>query len=306
MDMNHLQSGLLALLGLCASVPALSQPLSVVTIGTIERLDKFPSRYVEARHVDVWLPPGYAPGKRYKVLYMQDGQMLFDPSSTWNKQSWEVPATLSRLMQQGLIADTMVVGVWNNGPFRHSEYFPEKFLPWLDAPTRRQFIEQSLQGKPRADNYLRFLVEELKPAIDKRFLTRPEREHSLVMGSSMGGLISIYAMNEYPQVFGGAAGLSTHWLGSDRANSALPLAAFNYLRDHLASPETHRLYMDHGSIGLDALYGPYQAFVDEIVRDRGYTEANGLSRRFEGADHNEQAWARRLDGVLIFLIGRLP
>ena len=306
MDMNHLQTGLLALLSLCASVPALSQPLPVVTIGTIERLDKFPSNYVDARHVDVWLPPGYAPGKRYKVLYMQDGQMLFDPRITWNKQSWEVPATLSRLMQQGLIADTMVVGVWNNGPFRHSEYFPEKFLPWLAEPTRRQFIAQSLQGKPRADNYLRFLVEELKPAIDKRFLTRPESEHTLVMGSSMGGLISIYAMNEYPQVFGGAAGMSTHWLGSDRANSALPLAAFNYLRDHLASPDTHRLYMDHGSIGLDAVYGPYQAFVDEIVRDRGYIEANGLSRRFEGADHNEQAWARRLDGVLIFLIGRSP
>jgi enterochelin esterase-like enzyme len=124
------------------------------------------------------------------------------------------------------------------------------------------------------------------------------------MGSSMGGLISIYAMNEYPQVFGGAAGLSTHWVGSHTANSALPLAAFNYLRDHLASPDTHRLYMDHGSTELDALYGPYQAFVDEIVRDRGYTEKNGLSRRFEGEGHNEQAWARRLDSILVFLIGK--
>ena len=76
----------------------------------------------------------------------------------------------------------------------------------------------------------------LKPAIDARYATRPGREHTFIMGSSMGGLISIYAMNEYPQVFGGAAGLSTHWVGSGEANSHLPLAAFSYLRDHLADP----------------------------------------------------------------------
>jgi enterochelin esterase-like enzyme len=123
------------------------------------------------------------------------------------------------------------------------------------------------------------------------------------MGSSMGGLISVYAMNEYPQVFGGAAGLSTHWVGSFEANAALPLAAFNYLQRHLADPATHRLYLDHGTTELDALYAPYQAFIDQIVRDRGYSAANSVSRVFEGAGHNEKAWAARLEIPLLFLMG---
>jgi predicted alpha/beta superfamily hydrolase len=291
-------------LSFCTSVAVFAQPLPKVTSGTIERIANMPSKYVDARHVDVWLPDGYAPGRRYSVLYMHDGQMLFDASTTWNKQAWEVPATLSRLIREGRVPETIVVGIWNNDKFRHSEYFPEKFLPFVASKIRSQLIDEGLQGQPRSDRYLRFLVEELKPAIDLRFLTRPEREHTFVMGSSMGGLISIYAMNEYPQIFGGAAGMSTHWVGSAKPNSALPLAAFNYLRDHLASPETHRLYMDHGTTELDALYGPYQAFIDEIVRDRGYTEENWMSRTFEGEGHNERAWAKRLDSALIFLMGK--
>jgi enterochelin esterase-like enzyme len=270
----------------------------------VERLEKFPSRYVDARNVDVWLPDGYGPGKRYNVLYMHDGQMLFDAGTTWNKQAWNVDVTMSRLMKEGRVADTMVVGIWNNGKYRFAEYFPQKFLPFVAEPMRSQFIEKGLEGKACADDYLRFIVEELKPAIDRKYLTRPEAASTFVMGSSMGGLISVYAMNEYPQVFGGAAGISTHWMGGMQPNSALPLAAYNYLRDHLASPENHRLYMDHGTLELDAGYAVYQGFIDEIVRDRGYTAANSMSRRFEGTGHNERDWASRLEIPLLFLMGK--
>lgn len=274
-----------------------------VSVGRIERLPPVPSRHVDPRHVDVWLPADYNPAKRYNVLYMHDGQMLFDASRSWNKQAWDVHVAIARLVREGRIPDTLVVGVWNAGPLRHSEYYPAKFLPFVKEPFRQQFIDKGLQGKARSDLYLRYLVEELKPAIDARYATRPGRDHTFIMGSSMGGLISIYAMNEYPQVFGGAAGLSTHWVGIHEANSHLPLAAFSYLRDHLADPATHRLYMDHGTTELDALYGPYQVFVDQIVKDRGYTASNSLSRVFEGTGHNERAWAARLEVPLLFLMG---
>jgi enterochelin esterase-like enzyme len=119
----------------------------------------------------------------------------------------------------------------------------------------------------------------------------------------MGGLISIYAMNEYPQVFGGAAGLSTHWVGKAEPNAALPLAAFTYLRGHLAPPDGRRLYMDHGTTELDALYPTYQAFVNQIVRDRGYVEdRDAMLRVFDGTGHNERAWAARLEIPLRFLL----
>ena len=286
-----------------AASTAVAQPMPEVAVGRIERLPAFASRHVDVRPVDVWLPADYSPARRYNVLYMHDGQMLFDAGRSWNKQAWDVHLAVDRLVTQGRIPGTLVVGVWNNGALRHSEYYPQKFLPFVAEPVRQRFIDQGLQGRPRSDAYLRFLVEELKPAIDARYATLPGREHTFIMGSSMGGLISLYAMNEYPQVFGGATGLSTHWMGSFEANSHLPLAAFMYLRERLADPATHRLYMDHGTLELDALYAPYQAFVDQIVKDRGYTAANSLSRVFEGTGHNEKAWAARLEVPLQFLMG---
>ena len=302
--MKKMSLTLFALLGLALSAAAPAQPVPQVSSGSIQRLENFPSKYVAARHIDVWLPEGYSAAKRYNVVYMQDGQGLFDPSVTWLKKAWHVDVTLSRLMRQGRIADTIVVAIANAGKSRWSEYFPRKFLPWVNAATRQAFVDQWLEREPRSDDYLRFMVEELKPAIDQRFSTRPEREHCFVMGSSMGGVISIYAMNEYPQVFGGAAGLSTNWVGTLEANSALPLAAFNYLSEHLADPREHRLYMDRGTTQLDAIYGNYQRFIDEIVRDRGYDASNFQSPVFEGEGHNEDAWAKRLEIPFLFLLGK--
>ncbi len=285
-----------------STMHAAADELPKVQRGSIERLGAFASRSVEPRNIDVWLPDGYGPGKRYDVLYMHDGQMLFDASITWNKQSWDAATILSQLMDTGRARPTIIVAIWNIPKLRHSEYFPEKYLPLLAEPARSRFIEQFLAGKPRADAYLRFIVEELKPFVDAHFQTRPEREHTFILGSSMGGLISLYAICEYPQVFGGAAGLSTHWIGSFEANAAIPLAAFNYLRDHLPAPGEHRLYMDHGTAGLDALYGPSQTFVDQLVRDRGYTANDWSSQVFAGATHDEVNWSHRLAIPLEFLL----
>jgi pimeloyl-ACP methyl ester carboxylesterase len=128
------------------------------------------------------------------------------------------------------------------------------------------------------------------------------------MGSSMGGLISIYALCEYPDVFGGAAALSTHWIGSFERNAWVPMAAFEYLRANLPDPGDHRLYMDHGTLGLDALYGTWQAVIDQIVLDHGFTAANWQSRVFEGADHNEDDWGKRFEIPVRFLLAppRVP
>jgi len=119
-------------------------------------------------------------------------------------------------------------------------------------------------------------------------------------------MVSAYAISEYPQVFGAAAGLSTHWLSRHEPNAALPLGHFNDLREHLPDPATHRLWFDRGTIELDALYGPYQPLVDLIGRDRGYAAANWVSRVYEGQGHNERAWAARLPEVLRFVLAARP
>ena len=273
------------------------------SVGTVERLSDFPSKLVHARPVDVWLPPGYSPAKRYSVLYMHDGQMLFDATTTWNKKAWKVDAVASRLMARGSVKEFIVVGPWNNGRFRHAEYFPGKFLPHLPHELRGKLIQQGLQGQSRSDDYLRFLVEELKPAIDARYATRTEREATFLMGSSMGGLISAYALCEYPEVFGGAACLSTHWIGSLQHNDEIPSAAIAYLRDALPDPRTVRWWMDRGTTELDAQYVRAQARIDALMAEKGFvTGPRYQSRVYEGAGHNEDDWAQRLHEPLEFLL----
>ena len=286
--------------------PLAAQPVPQVAAGRIERLANFPSRHVDARHVDVWLPPGYDGRTRLPVVYMHDGQMLYDSTVTWNKQEWTVDETLARLVREGRTGPAIVVGIWNNGKRRHSEYFPARALALMPQPMRDRLLAQGLDGTARADAYLRFVVEELKPAIDARFATRPDAASTFVMGSSMGGLISLYALCEYPQVFGGAAALSTHWIGNFGANATIPLAFFTYLRDRLPDPATHRLYMDVGTIELDANYVIHQPIAERIARDRGYDDRTMVSRIVTGAGHTERAWAARLDRPFAFLLAPRP
>lgn len=282
-----------------------------VSSGSIKRFEHFPSQFVDPRTVDVWLPADYDGNKKYAVLYMQDGQMLFDSTKTWNHLEWGVDETLGRLIREKKIGPCIVVAIWNNGPKRAIEYLPQKAFDALSKSEKQLLFtgkdsrnqKPLLSGVPVSDNYLKFLVRELKPHIDKTFSTRPERAHTFVMGASMGGLISMYAICEYPKVFGGAACLSTHWIGVYRKeNNPVPAALLNYLKQHLPAPKGHRLYFDHGTVKQDSLYGIYQKQADAILKARGYElNKNWLTRVFEGAEHSERAWRRRFDIPLLFL-----
>jgi len=255
--------------------------------GCVDSYQDVPSAYVPARNVDVWLPPSYAthPERRYPVLYMHDGQNLFDPSMSFTGIDWDVDGTMTRLIDAHRVREAIVVAI-SNTPLRGNEYMPAKAA----SPEQRKYV--------LSDEYLRFIVEELKPAIDATYRTKPEREDTMVMGSSMGGLISAYAMSEYPDVFGAAGGMSTHWPANDGA-------VIDYLAAHLPARRTHRFYFDHGTATLDAGYAPYQQRMDGVLREAGWREGRTfMSREFPGAEHNERAWRDRLDVPLQFLLGR--
>lgn len=290
-----------------------AQEVPKVVSGTLERLSDFPSNYVTARHVDVWLPEGYSETKKYSVLYMHDGQMLYDPNTTWNKQAWEVDNILSELALTGKIQDCIVVGVWNGGVTRHADYFPQK--PFEQLTTRQQdslyqvnrpngnsvFQKYTVQS----DKYLKFLVKELKPYIDRHYSVYTDAAHTFIAGSSMGGLISIYALCEYPKVFGGAACLSTHWPGVfSMENNPIPAQFITYLQKHLPKANSRKIYFDFGTATLDALYEPIQQQVDAVMRAKGWHESHWITRKFEGEDHSEQAWQKRLAIPIQFLLGR--
>ncbi len=283
------------------AAPTTDPRLPSVASGRIERLSNFPSELVDARNIDVWMPDDYSPARRYRVIYMHDGQTLFSGKTSGSGESWRVADTVAKLTGQGKLPTLIVVGIWSNGRYRDSEYFPQKALALLPLDIRKALITKKLARLPRADRYLRFIVEELKPAIDRRFATRPGRDDTVIMGSSMGAIISLYAISEYPQVFGGAGCLSTHWVGDRDHDTSIPLATFEYLREHIPEPAGHRIYMDHGTAGLDASYGVHQQLFDLMMAEKGYDDRNYQSRVFPGAGHDEHAWADRLDIPLKFL-----
>jgi len=281
-----------------------------VNSGTIQRFEKFKSQFIEARNVDVWLPNGYSPNEKYAVLYMHDGQMLFDAEQTWNKQAWEVDEMAGKLISEKKTQKFIVVGIWNNGSMRHQEFFPQKAFEQLTAEQQEFVSNEYLSNKkidkafhPISDNYLKFIVTELKPFIDKSFSTKTDRKNTFIAGSSMGGLISMYAICEYPKIFGGAACLSTHWSGIYQIdNNPIPGVFYNYLKNHLPNPKNHKLYFDYGDQTLDALYPTLQKQVDIIMVEKGFTAKNWMTQFFPGKDHSEKSWAARLNIPLEFLL----
>jgi enterochelin esterase-like enzyme len=298
-------NALLFCTSICAQLPNVSS-------GQLKRFQNFSSKFVTARNVDVWLPEGYSPKKKYAVLYMHDGQMLYDSSATWNKQAWEVDEVLGKLLKEKKIRDVIVVGAWNSGATRHPDYFPQKPYESL-AQAEKDSVTAQLQKmgrtkeifKPVSDNYLKFLLSELKPFIDKTYSTFKNRQNTFVAGSSMGGLISMYAICEYPNVFGGAACLSTHWPGIfSMDNNPVPDAFITYLKKHLPSPQTHKIYFDCGDQTLDAMYPPIQNKVDAVMKSKGFTEKNWITKYFPGENHSEAAWRKRLDVPVRFLLGK--
>jgi len=291
--------------------PKTKTPIIQISNGTVESLQKFESKYVTARDVDIWLPDSYNNKTEHAVLYMHDGQMLYDANTTWNKQEWKVDETVSELISAGQIRPTIVVGIHNAGKERHSDYFPQKPFQKLEqayqdsllTKAKRYGDEALFANKVSSDNYLKFVVEELKPYIDSNYSTAPDLEETYIAGSSMGGLISWYALCEYPEVFGGAACLSTHWIGTmNDENNPIPQKFFDYLEEKLPSPEKHKLYFDYGDQTLDAYYPPYQVVVDSIVRSKGYNEQLWKTEFFKGQDHSERSWSSRLHLPLEFLL----
>lgn len=260
-----------------------------------KRYTQFPSSFVNARNIDVWLPPSYAanPTKHFPVLYMHDGQNLFDTATSYSNVAWGVDKAMLRLMKSGSAREAIIVGVWNTSK-RYAEYMPQKAVRSGNLADVQYLHGTS--GSIISDQYLKFLVSEVKPFIDSTYRTLSNRENTLVMGSSMGGLISLYALCEYPNVFGGAGCVSTHWPAGDGI-------VIEYFKSHLPNAKTHKIYFDYGTKTLDSLYEPYQQKMDMVMKRAGYNaNKNWITKKFDGADHSETSWSKRVEVPLRFLL----
>lgn len=267
--------------------------------------------------VTVCTPDGYQASRPegYPVVYAHDGQNLFDPSKSFAGVAWELDATAQKLIDEGKIEAPVIVGIYNRGALRPSDYFPEGALGFIPAADRElTYIFETCGGLFYGDGEARFVATQLKPLIDSLYNTQPDRGNTFAMGSSMGALASLCLMCEYPGVFGGAACLSTHWNGSLHLDGNYNLtddpvcaaAILAYMEARLPSPDGHRLYLDMGTLGWDADNRPYEAEAVRIAESRGYSPAHGTLMVYDaaGAGHNEYFWQQRVDRPLCFLLGQ--
>jgi predicted alpha/beta superfamily hydrolase len=266
-----------------AAVPTTMQASTIT--GDVRVHDAFESKLLQnRRRLLVYLPPGYEknPDARYPVLYMQDGQNLFDQATSFAGE-WRADETADRLIAGGEIEPIIIVGI-ENTPERVSEYTPAAVVG----------------NGGRGREYLRFVVEEVKPLIDRTYRTLPGREHTGIAGSSLGGLISLYAVQQYPGVFGRCGAVSPSlWWGTQQF--------LKEAREDAAWARGSRIWLDMGTAENDDPERAGEALEEAaeladvlqrsgLVRDRDF-----VWKPIDGGRHNEAAWADRLGQILIFL-----
>ena len=229
------------------------------------------------RALRLYLPPDYASSaRRYPVLYMHDGQNLFD-AATGFAGEWEVDETLNQLARDGG-PELIVVGVDNGGEHRMQELAP---------------YDNAEHGKAEGDAYLKFIVEVVKPYIDRHYRTRADRAHTAIMGSSLGGLISHYALLRYPQVFGKAGVFSpSYWY-------APPLYAFTASNP---PPRDSRWYFYAGGAEDEHMVQNLERMLG-VLRGAGMPAGAMTTHVVPGAAHNEAAWRAEFPRAVVWLFG---
>ncbi|NJE01279.1 phosphonate ABC transporter ATP-binding protein [Thermococcus sp. JdF3] len=248
-------------------------------VGNVTTFEMFMPQLNRTRRIWIYLPPDYRLGeKRYPVLYMHDGQNLFDRATSFAGE-WRVDETLERLFQERNFS-IIVVGIDNGGGRRIDEY-----SPWRN---------EAYGGGGEGDAYVRFIVETLKPYIDSHYRTLPNETG--IMGSSLGGLISIYAGFKYPETFRYVGAMSSaFWFNPE---------IYDFVRNAPKGPE--RIYIDWGTLeGSDPseMIETNEKMV-EILKGKGYIEGeNLLVVEDRGATHNEYHWSRRFPEAVLWLFG---
>lgn len=287
-----------AALWLLIATPAWAQdkqgPTRVDSItGTVQVLQLETKELPGPRTLRVYVPPGYAqePTRRYPVLYLQDGQNVFSGLTSFLPNGeWRADEAAQALIEAGLIEPIIIVGIDNAGARRDEEYLP----------TRAKVEGQELGGE--ADRYGKLLVEEIKPHIDATYRTKKDARNTAVGGSSLGAIISLHLGLTYPRVFGKLALLSPSlWWDSElmlKRVAALPIKQ--------VSKPRQQIWLDIGTEeGGGARTVDVVRELGKLLQDRGWKPGKDLAVYVEGyAIHREDAWARRMPAILLYLFGR--
>lgn len=248
----------------------------------LRKHEGFRSRFLRnQRDLIVYLPPGYddQPGRHFPVLYLHDGQNLFDPSTSFIPgMDWNVGQTADQNINAGAVEPLIIVGIYNTGKARIREYTPTR-VPRL--------------GGGRADRYAKFLILELKPFIEGEYRTLSGFEKTGIGGSSLGGLVSLYLGLRLPNVFGKLAALSPSVWWNQHVMHRFAAAADVHPRPSI--------WLDIGTREGPRIVQDVEQFRDVLLKKGWQLDRDLHYQRIEGGEHNEAAWAQRVGPFLQFL-----
>ncbi len=247
-------------------------PISIVT-GKVEYHRNFYSPQLKnQRDIIVWLPPSYNINdeKRYPTLYLHDGQNVFDPATSYIGNDWQLDETVSKLIEDGKMNEIIMIGIYCNDD-RRAEYSP----------------------KQKGKKYSKFLIENVKPFIDFKYRTKSDASNTAVMGSSMGGIISFHLAWEYPEIFSMAGCLSPAFLVDNNE-------IVERLRNSQKS-NSSKIIILNGTVGLESELQPAISEMINVLKVKNHTDL--IYNIFEGAEHNEAAWATQVEIPLLYFFG---
>ena len=306
--MRHFAAFLAPLaLALCASASVAgetSEPPHTIEWGAL------PAEGLPEPRVTIWLPPEYyqEPGDhRFPVLYMWDGQNLFDPAKAHYGKAWMVHEVLNNMVRRGEAEPHIVVGIWSPpGKDRYRSYLPQFAADNAKGDVALNIAEMA-GGPVLSKRQLDWVVDFLKPSIDGSYRTQSDAKDTTIVGASMGGVMSCYAIAARPDAFGRAGCVSAHFALIDpelAPDNERQIAALwdGFLTAKLGAPAGRRVWMDHGTEKLDSYYGPWQRMVAEDFTTHGWREGDDFTARvYEGAEHDEVSWNARLPEMLKWL-----
>ena len=294
-------------LALCASASgakATGEPPQTIEWGAL------PAEGLPEQRATIWLPPEYyqwPADHRFPVLYMWDGQNLFDPATTHYGKAWMVHDVLTEMVKRGEAEPHIVVGIWSPpGKDRYRSYLPQFAADKAKGDVASN-IREMAGGPVLSKRQLDWVADFLKPSIDSSYRTQSDARHTTIVGASMGGVMSCYAIVARADIFGNAGCVSAHFALIDPelapANEKQITALWaNFLDTKLGPPAGRRIWMDHGTEKLDSYYGPWQRMVAENFTALGWREGEDFTARvYQGAEHDEISWNIRLSEMLNWL-----
>lgn len=248
--------------------------------------------------VSVWMPPGYDTTRteEYPVLYVQDGEHLFEPDDV---PDWRVDERLSRLIAENRLPPLLVVGV-HSSEQRLREYVPT--VPFYLQPDSLRRPTQRQIGRPRSNAYLQYLYEDVTMFVRRQYHVDPAASRTFIAGKGLGGLAALYAAAKMPFAFGGAAVFSPDWTpGRTGADTAFATAYRDYLAGQREALRSSRLYFDYTTASAERGFTPHRNILTAFLRNPLFSRDRWTVRRLDAAS-SEAEWPDRVEAAVRFLM----